>query len=56
MSVKQITLIAQVPDDWSTDDVEEALEQAFMFTNHSEDDFQLLWVNAMEDVEGEEEE
>lgn len=51
MSVKQITLIARVPEDWSTKDVEEALEQAFMFTNHSEDDFQPLWVNDAEDVE-----
>lgn len=54
MKVKQITLIARVPDDWTTEDVEEALEQAFIFTNRSEGDFQPMWVNDMEDVEGEE--
>lgn len=48
MKVAQIQLIAEVPDGWSMQDVEDAIINAFEFTNHSNDDFNPLFVNDME--------
>lgn len=56
MKVAQIQLIAEVPDGWSMQDVEDAIIDAFQFTNRSHEDFNPLFVNDMEiepeDTEG----
>lgn len=48
MKVAQIQLIAEVPDDWNMQDVEDAIIGAFELTNHSNDDFNPLFVSEME--------
>lgn len=48
MKVAQIQLIAEVPDDWNMQDVEDAIIGAFERTNHSNNDFNPLFVNEME--------
>lgn len=48
MKVAQIQLIAEVPDDWNMQDVEDAIIGAFGLTNHSNNDFNPLFVNEME--------
>lgn len=49
MSLKTVTITANVPPNYTVEDIQEIFDDLFLLTNHSEDDFYVEVVESIED-------
>jgi hypothetical protein len=47
--LKTVTIIANVPDDFTLDDIQDVFDDLFLLTNKSKDDFYVETVESVED-------
>lgn len=47
--LKKLTVIANVPDDFTIEDIQDCFDDIFLLVNHSDEDFYVETVESVED-------